>query len=100
MSEEINYSQAAQVWALKQYGEVGPRTFRALMARFLTTEAIHAAEIDELTSIDGLGEKRSVKIFESSRYLDEAEVFINSLEGKTPSSAQFSIRDIRRFSKN
>jgi len=82
MVAEKKYSMAAQVWALRQYGEVGPRTFRALLAKFLNTEAIHKAEIDELSSINGLGEKRSVKIFESYQHLDEAEAFIDSLGDK------------------
>ncbi|MEW5925431.1 MAG: DNA-processing protein DprA [Candidatus Zixiibacteriota bacterium] len=82
MTEIKKYSKAAQIWALREYGEAGPRTFRALMARFLDTEAIHSAEISELEVIEGLGEKRSVKIFESSKYLDEAEAFIGSLESK------------------
>lgn len=82
MAEIKKYSKAAQIWALKEFGEAGPRTFRALMAKFLDTEAIHRAEISELEEIEGLGEKRSVKIFESSKFLDEAEAFINSLESK------------------
>lgn len=82
MTDIKKYSQAARIWALREYGEAGPRTFRALMARFLNTEAIHNAEISELEAIEGLGVKRSVKIFESSQHLDEAEAFINSLESK------------------
>jgi len=82
MSDEKKYSKAAQIWALKQYGDVGPRTFRALMGKFLRLEAIHLAEIDELTEIEGLGKKRSEKIFGASKYLEESENFINSLGGR------------------
>lgn len=76
------YSIAAQVWALRQYGEVGPRTFRVLMAKFGQLEAIHRAEIEDITAIEGLGEKRSRKIFESSNHLDLAQDFIASLDSQ------------------
>ncbi len=74
-----NYSNSAKVWALRHYGEVGPRTFRALIGYFSDVEAIHGAGLEELKSIEGLGEKRSQKIFEASNYLEEAAGFINSL---------------------
>jgi DNA processing protein len=52
------------------------------MANFNRIEDIHRAEVGELSSIEGLGEKRSQKIFESSNNLDEAEDFISSLEAQ------------------
>lgn len=82
MAEIDKYSLAAQIWALKKSGEVGPRTFRALIARFLSPGVVHGAEIDELMEIDRLGEKRAAKIYESNQYLDQAEDFINSLESR------------------
>lgn len=82
MTDINKYSHAAQIWALKKSGEVSPRSFRALIAKFLSPEAVHNAEIDELTAIDGLGEKRAVKIFEADQYLEQAENFINSLESQ------------------
>lgn len=80
MKERKGYSTAAQVWALRQYGEVGPRTFRALIATFGNPEAVHQAEISELSAIEGLGEKRSQKIYDSCNCLDESEDFLKSLE--------------------
>jgi len=74
-----NYSKPAKVWALRHYGEVGPRTFRALIGYFDSVDAIHGAGLDELKAIEGLGEIRSKKIFEASYHLDEAADFINSL---------------------
>jgi len=74
------YSIAAQVWALRQHGEVGPRTFRALMSHFGNLSAILEAELEELTEIDGLGGKKSQKIFESFGSLQKADQFIQSLE--------------------
>jgi len=81
MEELEKYSTAAKVWALREFGEVGPRTFRALMARFGDLENIHQAGLDELASIEGLGEKRSQKIFESSNSLDSSTDFIEMLDG-------------------
>lgn len=74
-----NYTIAAQVWALRHFGRVGPRTFRTLMVRFGNLENIFRAEMDELLEIDGLGEKRSNRIYDCDQTLDEAEEFINSM---------------------
>ncbi len=74
-----NYSTAAQVWALRHFGKVGPRTFRTLMVRFGNLENIFMAEMDELLDINGLGEKRSNRIYDCDQTLDEAEEFINSM---------------------
>ena len=74
-----NYSIAAQVWALRHFGKVGPRTFRTLMIRFGNMENIFMAEMDELLEIDGLGEKRSSKIYDCDQTLDESEEFINEM---------------------
>jgi DNA processing protein len=75
-----DYSVAARVWALRQFGGVGPRTFRTLMAYFGSLENIFSLEMDELLAINGLGQKRSEKIFDSRQTLDEAEEFIDMLE--------------------
>ncbi len=75
-----NYSIAAQVWALRHFGKVGPRTFRTLMVHFGNLENIFRAEMDELLGIDGLGEKRSSKIYDCDQTLDEAEEFINEMK--------------------
>ncbi len=82
MKQIGDYSTAAQVWALRHYGEAGPRTFRALLAAFGRLEAIHYAEIEDLKTIEGLGEKRSKKIYEAMKSLEEAENFIDSLAGR------------------
>ncbi|UCD17000.1 MAG: DNA-processing protein DprA [Candidatus Zixiibacteriota bacterium] len=79
MSVFGGHSMAAMVWALRNYGNVGPRAFSVLMAHFRTITAIFQAELDELNAINGLGEKRSRKIYECSKYLEEAEKFIASL---------------------
>jgi DNA processing protein len=78
---EINdYSVAAQVWALRHFGRVGPRTFRSLMIRFNNLENIFRAEMDELMAIEGMGEKRSERIYDCDQTLGEAEEFIESLK--------------------
>ncbi len=82
MKRAAEYPIAAQVWALREYGDVGPRTFRALMAYFGNLPAILEAETEELQKIDGLGEKRSKKISESFHSLGKAENFINSLKDR------------------
>jgi len=79
MKKPGEYSLAAQIWALRHHGEVGPRTFRALMARLERPESVFHLEIEELMDIEGLGEKRSRKIFKADEYLAESEAFINSL---------------------
>jgi DNA processing protein len=83
MTELSRYSVGAKVWALKHHGGIGPRTFRALFARFRSLEGIHAAEMDELTAIEGLGLRRSKKIYESSDHLDSAEEFIRELADRS-----------------
>jgi len=73
------HSLAAMVWALRHHGDVGPRTFGALMARFATIAAIFQADLEELLEISGLGKKRAQVIFKASDFLAEAERFIGSL---------------------
>jgi len=80
MNNGKEYSVESQIWALRQYGDVGPRTFRALMSKFGSPDAIHRASIEELAEINGLGKPRLQKIFDSSDHLDEAEEFIESLK--------------------
>jgi len=82
MKKTEQYSQAARIWALRYFGEAGPRTFRALMVKFGSLEAIHTATLENLKAIEGLGDKRSKKIFEASDSLGEAENFIESLAGR------------------
>lgn len=72
-------SHAAMIWALRKYGQVGPRTFRALMIRFPTLSSIFGAEVEEIEEISGLGEKRSRKIYECDQYIPQAEDFIHGL---------------------
>ncbi len=80
MKDLTGYSTAAMVWALRRYGEAGPRTFRSLLTRYGRLDEIFLAEVDELKRIDGLGEKRSRLISEADKYLDESEDFIKSLD--------------------
>lgn len=80
MKRAYQYSVAAQVWVLREFGEVGPRTFGALIAHFGNLAAILEAEEDELRKISGLGEVKSRKISESFRALGRADEFINSLK--------------------
>jgi DNA processing protein len=82
MKEISKYSIPAQVWALRHYGKVGPRTFRVLLARFTRMEEIFKAEIPELIEIDGLGETRCLRIYESDKYLDESEDYLKSLKSR------------------
>lgn len=74
-----NYTIAAQIWALRYFGRVGPRTFRTLMIHFGDLENILKAEMDDLVEISGLGVKRSERIYDCDQTLDEAEEFINSM---------------------
>lgn len=90
MTDINNYSIAAQVWALRHFGGVGPRTFRSLLLRFNNLENIFHAEMDELMAIDGLGKKRSEKIFDCHLTLDEAQEFIQlMLEREIKCCTQF-----------
>ena len=56
------HSLAAQIWALRQYGGVGPRTFRTLLARFGGPSGIHSADITEFEEIKDLGDDRRERI--------------------------------------
>ncbi|MCP4704843.1 MAG: DNA-processing protein DprA [candidate division Zixibacteria bacterium] len=74
-----NYSIATQVWTLRHFGRVGPRTFRTLMIHFGNLENIFRAEMEDLLEINGLGEKRSKRICDCHETLDDAEEFINTM---------------------
>jgi DNA processing protein len=80
MKRAGEYSLAAQVWTLREYGEVGPRTFRALIVHYGSPAAILEAELDELKAIHGLGDVRSRKICDCFEMLGKAEEFIQSLK--------------------
>jgi DNA processing protein len=80
MKRAGEYSLAAQVWTLREFGEVGPRTFRALIARYSTPAAILEAEFEELIQIDGLKDARSRKICDCFDMLAKAEAYIESLK--------------------
>lgn len=73
-------SYAVMIWALRKYGQVGPRTFRALMIHFPTLSSIFGAEIEEIMEISGLGEKRSRKIYECDQFMEQAEQFMKDME--------------------
>ena len=97
MKQISEYSTSALVWALRRYGEAGPRTFRALLAKFGRLEAVFEAKVDEIKSINGLGEKRSQKISESGLYLDESEDFIKSLGARNIKYATLYDEDYPRL---
>jgi len=80
MDNDDNHSRAALVWALRKHGQVGPRTFRALMIHFPTLSSIFRAEVEEIREVSGLGEKRSRKIYECDKYIPEAEKFVRELK--------------------
>ncbi|SYZ74717.1 conserved hypothetical protein [Candidatus Zixiibacteriota bacterium] len=82
MKRAAEYSIAAQVWALREHGEVGPRTFRALMARFGNLAAILEAEMEDLLRIEGLAEKRAHKIMQSFHSLNKSEKFVTTLKDR------------------
>jgi len=82
MKRAYQYSLAAQIWSLKKFGDVGPRTFRVLMVYFGSAADILEAEIGELEEINGLSEKKCRKINDSFESLDKAEQFIDSLKSK------------------
>ncbi len=76
------YSPAAQVWALQEYGRVGPRTFRALIARFGDLKGIIQAEREELESFFGAEDERIEEIYKISDHFDEAAEFLESLRDR------------------
>jgi DNA processing protein len=80
MKRAYEYSIAAQVWTLREFGEVGPRGFRALMAHFENLPAILEADIERLNAVTGLGKKRAEKINECFKSIEESEVFLNGLK--------------------
>jgi DNA processing protein len=80
MARAGDYSLGAQVWALRVYGGVDPRTFRALIGRLGSPANILSAEFEELMAIERLGNARSREIFDCRGCLDEATYFIDSLQ--------------------
>ncbi len=73
------YTTTAKVWALMEFGGVGPRAFRALIARFGDVDTILRAETNELSTIEGLNWQQAEKIGRADRSLEEAEVFIDAM---------------------
>jgi DNA processing protein len=80
MKDLSGYSVAAKIWALREFGGVGPRTFRTLMTIFGDLETIFKAEMDELTAIEGLTKKQAKKIYDCPEHIETAAKFIESLE--------------------
>ncbi len=80
MKRAAEYSVAAQVWALREFGDVGPRSFRALMAQFGNLAAILESEIEDLQKVEGLAEKRAKKIAQSFHSLAKSEKYLNVLK--------------------
>jgi len=80
MEDGSTYSPAARVLALKMTGHVGPRTFEALMARFLTLDNIFLASREELEELNGIGPAKSAEIAEAAKHLEKAQAIIDQLD--------------------
>ena len=80
MIDPGKYSRAAQVLSLKMSGQVGPRTFELLVARYHTIEEILLADQEDLEELQGIGEKRSKVIAEAYNNLDRAQEVIDNLD--------------------
>jgi DNA processing protein len=65
--------------ALKMTGQVGPRTFELLFARFGSLDGIFAAKGRELTDIEGIGPKRAKAIGIAGENLDRAARVMQSI---------------------
>jgi len=79
MTDLDKYTKTVKVWALQEFGKVGPRAFRALIVRFGDVDSILEAERDELLEIDGLDEELVNNIDRTDYFLKEAEVFIDAM---------------------
>jgi len=79
MEDLSKYTTTAKVWALQEFGRVGPRAFRALIAYFGDVDGILSAERDELLAIEGLDEEMADNINQAESALEEAEVFIDAM---------------------
>lgn len=79
MPDLTKYSTTTKVWALREFGRIGPRAFRALIARFGDIDTILEADFEDLEKIDGMETEEVELISQTDRYLDEAEQFIDAM---------------------
>ncbi|MBD3170594.1 MAG: hypothetical protein GF307_14010 [candidate division Zixibacteria bacterium] len=71
-AQKIN-EELVKLYALKNFGEVGPKMLSSLLMNFESIDNILSAEPDELASIPRLSEDRSRKIISAGYRLKEAE---------------------------
>jgi len=74
------YSLAIKILSLKATGQVGPRTFEALMTYFQTVDNILLAEEEDLLEVPGIGPEKSKLIFEADSHLEPSRKTIEQLE--------------------
>lgn len=74
------YSTAVKILSLKATGQVGPRTFEALMTHFQTVDNILLAEEEDLLDVPGIGPEKSKLIFEADFHLEPSQRTIEQLE--------------------
>ena len=81
-AHNMETNRAKYVLALRHYAGVGPKTFQMLTLRFGATENILEAEIEELTSLPRIGQKRAQRILEVRNRLEEAEEILEEMAGQ------------------
>ena len=64
---------------LKEFGRVGPRTFRRLIERFGSPERILSASVEELLEVQRVGERKAQEIIESSGRIDDARQYLEEI---------------------
>lgn len=80
MIEPGKFSLAARILSLKLTGQVGPRTFHMLMAKYNTVNNILFAEEEELIELSGIGPSRSRAIAGAHSNMEKAETILDRLK--------------------
>ena len=82
MKDITLYSPAVQMLTLVKYGQVTPRMYEALIARFGSIEKVLQADAGSLGAISGMTAKAANSVAKCRRSLPLAEEFLNMLEAR------------------
>jgi DNA processing protein len=91
------FSAAAKIWALMQYGDLGPRAFRYLLTHLGAIDHLFSDNPAALHEIEGLSDQRAEKLQNAANHLKESEAFISSLAGRNINFTTFTEKDYPRL---
>jgi len=82
VSSIIKGNKTTQVLALCRYADVKPRLFQSLLQNFGTLERVFKADSGKLMAIEGMVADTANKISQSTKFLDQAEEYYQSLKDR------------------